>query len=117
MVVATIMTQPTLSLQKNEYVSSLQSFAKAISPKNDLDTMKFLEAIVKGDLKDKKLTDVSIEGVSYFKVYAIQQRLLDLGIITRQNTFSEVFQRKLTAISKFYGELTGKMSSLQASNE
>jgi len=75
---------------------------------------KVLEAV-----RDRKLgygrMQVTAEelGVDYNKFNAIIRRLKDLGILTRNYTFSEVFQDKLTAIGTFYGQFTGKANPIQ----
>lgn len=51
--------------------------------------------------------------IDYDKFNAIIRRLKDLGILTENYTFSEVFQNKTTAILTFYGQYTGKTNPVQ----
>lgn len=52
-------------------------------------------------------------GIEHNTFNAVIRRLKDLGILTRNYTFSEVFQNKATAISTFYGQYTGKANPIQ----
>lgn len=52
-------------------------------------------------------------GAEYNKFNAIMRRLKDLGILTRNGTFSEVFEDKISAIAAFYGEYSGKANPVQ----
>ena len=47
------------------------------------------------------------------KMAAILRRLKDLGILTRDYAFSDVFQNKILAISQFYGTFAEKPSPIQ----
>ncbi len=73
-----------------------------------------LEAVKQSKVGYGKMQTTAEElGIDYNKFNAIIRRLKDLGILTRNNTFSEVFQDKTTAISTFYGQYIGKTNPLQ----
>jgi hypothetical protein len=75
---------------------------------------KVLEAVKQNRIGYGKMQTTAQElGIDYNKFNAIIRRLKDLGILTRNSTFSEVFQDKTTAISTFFGHYTGKANPVQ----
>jgi len=75
---------------------------------------KVLTAIKQNKLGYGRMQTAAEElGIEYNKFNAIIRRLKDLGILTRNYTFSEVFQNKMTAIGAFYAQFTGKANPIQ----
>lgn len=104
---------PQIELHKTNRVTDLNTFCQVISPKNAEQTKAILQAIKDGSL----ILGQSGEqfGVPYHHIRAILARLQDLGILTRDYTFSEGFQNKLTDLSVFYGTFANKPSRLHQS--
>lgn len=103
-----------IEIHKQKYVQTLEDFCECIFPRNNLDVGKVLEAAKQNKMGYGKMQTIAEElGIDYNKFNAIIRRLKDLGIITDNYTFSEVFQNKMTAISTFYGRYTGKSNPLQ----
>ena len=102
---------PIIELHKTNRVTDIDTFCRVISPKNAEQTKVILQAI-----KDEKLI-IGQTGnqfdVPYHAIRSILARLQDLGILTRDYTFSEGFQNKLTDLSVFYGTFANKPSRLQ----
>jgi hypothetical protein len=79
---------------------------------------KVLEAVKQDKIGYGKMQITAQElNIDYNKFNAIIRRLKDLGIITRNSTFSGVFKDKITAIAAFYGEYTGKANPVQKALE
>jgi hypothetical protein len=104
---------PQIELHKTNRVTDLDIFCKAISPKNAEQTKVILQAIKDGKLVIGQTGEQF--GVAYHNIRAILARLQDLGILTREYTFSEGFQNKLTDLSVFYGTFANKPSKLHHS--
>lgn len=105
---------PLILIHKQAYVTTLEDFCKCIFPRNSLEVAKMLEAIKQNKIGYGKMQTTAQElGIDYNKFNAIIRRLKDLGILTRNNSFSEIFQDKTTAIGTFYGKYTGKANPLQ----
>ena len=105
---------PLIQLHKYDYVKALEGFCDCIFPRNSLEVAKVLEAIQQKKLGYGRLQATAEElGIDYNKFNAIIRRLKDLGIFTRNYTFSEVFQNKITAISTFYAQFAGKSNPVQ----
>ena len=101
---------PQIELHKTNRVTDLDTFCQVISPKNAEQTKIVLQAIKEGKLVIGQTGEQF--GVPYHHIRTILARLQDLGMLTRDYTFSEGFQNKLTDLSVFYGALTGKLSRL-----
>jgi hypothetical protein len=101
---------PQIELHKTNRVTDLNTFCQVISPKNAEQTKTILQAIKEGTLVIGQTGEQV--GVPYHHIRAILARLQDIGILTRDYTFSEGFQNKLTDLSVFYGAFTGKVSRL-----
>ncbi|MCJ7771240.1 hypothetical protein MUP37_06695 [Candidatus Bathyarchaeota archaeon] len=105
---------PLVQFHKQKYVETLEDFCQCIFPRNSIDVGKVLEAIKEGRMGYGKMQAVAEGlGIGRDKFNAIVRRLKDLGILTESYTFSEVFQKKATAISLFYGKYTGKANPTQ----
>ena len=101
---------PQVELHKTNRVTDLNTFCQVISPKNAEQTITVLQAIKDGTLVVGQTGEQF--GIPYHHIRAILARLQDLGILTRDYTFSEGFQNKLTDLSLYYGIFTGKVSRL-----
>jgi hypothetical protein len=101
---------PQIELHKTNKVTDLDTFCRAISPKNAEQTKAILQAIKDGKLVIGQTGEQV--GVAYHNIRAIIARLQDIGILTRDYTFSEGFQNKLTDLSVFYGTFSNKQSRL-----
>jgi hypothetical protein len=105
---------PLIQVHKQEYVKTLEDFCECIFPRNSLDVAKVLEAVRQKKIAYGKIQLIAEEqNVDQNKFNAIIRRLKDLGIITDNYTFSEVFQNKMMAISTFYGAYTEKANPVQ----
>lgn len=105
---------PLIQIHKYNYVETLENLCNCIFPRNSLDVAMVLEAIKQKKLGYGKMQATAEElDIDYNKFNAIIRRLKDLGILTRNYAFSEVFQNKLTAISTFYAQFTGKANPIQ----
>jgi len=105
---------PLIQIHKSNYVKALEDFCDCIFPRNSLDVAKVLRVVKESKLGYGRMQRTAEElGIDNNKFNAIIRRLKDLGILTRNYTFSEVFQNKITAISTFYGEFTGKTNPIQ----
>jgi len=105
---------PLIQIHKQEYVTTLDGFCECIFPRNSLEVGKVLEAVKQNKIGYGKMQKVAEElGIDYNTFNAIMRRLKDLGILTRDYTFSGVFQNKLTAVSTFYGHYTGKTNPVE----
>lgn len=102
---------PLIQIHKYDYVDSLEDFCNCIFPRNSFEVAKVLEAVKQKKLGYGRMKETADEiDMDYNKFNAVIRRLKDLGILTRNYTFSEVFQNKLTAVSMFYGKYSGKMN-------
>ena len=105
---------PLIQVHKHDYIETLEDFCDCIFPRNSFEVAKVLEATKQGKLGYGRMQTVAEElGIDYNKFNAIVRRLKDLGILTRNYTFSEVFQNKIAAICTFYGQFTGKTNLIQ----
>jgi len=105
---------PLIQIHKSNYVKALEDFCDCIFPRSSLDVAKVLEAVKATRMGYGRMQKTAEElGIDNNKFNAIIRRLKDLGILTRNYTFSDVFQNKLTAISTFYGEYSGKTDPIQ----
>lgn len=105
---------PRIQLHKYDYVDSMERFCDCIFPRSGLEVDKVLGAIKQGKLRYGRIQTVAEElGIDYNRFNAMIGRLKDLGILTSNYTFSEVFQNKITALSTFYGIFTGKHNPVQ----
>ena len=105
---------PLIQIHKHNYVKTLEDFCNCIFPRNSFDVAKVLTAIKQNKLGYGRMQTAAEElGIEYNKFNAIIRRLKDLGILTRNYTFSEVFQNKMTATSTFYARFTGKANPIQ----
>ena len=105
---------PLIQVHKHKYVQTLDDFCECIFPRNSLEVGKVLEAVKQNKMAYGKMQATAEElNIDYDKFNAIIRRLKDLGILTENYTFSEVFQNKTTAISTFYGQYTGKTNPVQ----
>jgi len=105
---------PLIQIHKQEYVKTLEDFCKCVFPRNSLDVGKVLEAVRQKKIAYGKMQIIAEEqNIDQNKFNAILRRLKDLGIITDNYTFSESFQKKITALSTFYGEYTEKANPVQ----
>jgi hypothetical protein len=92
----------------------LEEFCECIFPRNSLEVEKVLEAVKQNKIGYGRMQSTAEElGVEYNKFNAIMRRLKDLGILTRNSTFSEVFEDKIIAIAAFFGEYTDKANPVQ----
>jgi hypothetical protein len=101
---------PQIELHKTNRVTDIDTFCEAISPKNAEHTKVVLQAVKDGRLIIGQTGEQF--GVPYHVIMSILARLQDLGILTRNYTFSEGFQDKLTDLSIFYGVFANKPSRL-----
>ena len=105
---------PLIMLHKQQYVHDLDGFVHAIFPKADVVTA---ETII-NCIKEHKLKYRDVESlrkqlnINAGTYNSILRRLKDLGIMTKDYNFSEMFAKKLDAILYFYGTYTGKTSQL-----
>lgn len=105
---------PLIQIHKQAYVKTLEDFCECIFPRNSLEVEKILEAVKQDKIGFGRMQKTAEElGVNYNKFNAIMRRLKDLGILTRNGTFSEVFEGKITAIAAFYSEYTRKANPVQ----
>ncbi len=104
---------PQIELHKTNRVTDLDTFCKAISPKNADQTKVILQAVKEGKLVIGQTGEQF--DVPYHVIRSILARLQDLGILTRNYTFSDGFQNKLTDLSVFYGTFANKPSRLHQS--
>jgi hypothetical protein len=104
---------PQIELHKTNRITDINTFCQSISPKNAEQTKTILQAIKDGTLVVGQTGEQF--GVPYHHIRAILARLQDLGILTREYTFSEGFQNKLTDVSVFYGTFANKPSKLHQS--
>jgi len=105
---------PLIQIHKGNYVKTLEGFCDCIFPRTSLDVAKVLEAVKQKKLGYGRMQVTAEElGIDYNKFNAIVRRLKDLGILTRNYTFSDVFQNKITALGTFYAKFTGKANPIQ----
>lgn len=105
---------PRIQLHKHEYVKTLEDFCECIFPRSSVDIDKILSAIKDGKLRYGRMQSAAEElGIDYNRFNAMLRRLKDLGILTRNYAFSEVFQNKITALSSFYARFAGKRNPVQ----
>jgi hypothetical protein len=103
---------PLIQLHKHSYVETLEDLCKSIFPKNSLDVAKVLEAVKGSKLAYGRMQQMAEElNVEYNRFNAIIRRLKDLGILTKDYMFSEMFQNKITSLSTFYAHFHKQSNS------
>ena len=99
-----------IQIHANNYVENIQDFCECIYPLGDRqNVLKVLQAIKEHKLGYGRMQTTAKElDIPYGTFNVILKKLRRLGIMTRDWRFSSVFLKKLMAITKVYGDFTGK---------